>query len=105
MTTTAKKTDHDTVEIFSIYHPDMARIEAEARLMQAEAVVDSFIALGRFLKRLGRAVARPVTLWRERQRGFIELSEMDSQQLADIGLTEGDVPAPANRDFQKRHVA
>ena len=105
MSKVEKISHEDVQEIFSISSAEVARIEAEARLAQAEAVVDAAIAFGRLVRRAFKVMTSPIAHWRDRQRGFIELTEMNSLQLADIGLTEGDVEAPANRDFQKHHAA
>jgi uncharacterized protein YjiS (DUF1127 family) len=62
-------------------------IELRARLARAEMFADLFIAVGRMVRALaGRAVAR----WRD-AGARAELAAMTDRELADIGLTRGDI--------------
>jgi uncharacterized protein YjiS (DUF1127 family) len=48
---------------------------------------------------------RAVRRWHERDRVLTELQSMDDRQLADIGLSRGDIESVASGKFERRRAA
>ncbi len=53
----------------------------------------------------GMNFVRAVRRWQERGRVMNELQLMDDRQLADIGLSRGDIESVASGSFDRRHAA
>ncbi len=53
----------------------------------------------------GSSVVRAVRRWREQGRVLNELQSMDDRQLADIGLSRGDIESVASGRFDRRLAA
>lgn len=54
---------------------------------------------------LGLSVVRSIRRWREHGRVLNELQSMDDRQLADIGLSRGDIESVAAGRFERRMAA
>ena len=50
---------------------------------------------------IGSSVVRAVRRWQERERVLGELRSLDDRQLADIGLSRGDIEAVADGKFER----
>ena len=50
-------------------------------------------------------VVRAIRRWQERGRVINELQSMDDRQLADIGLSRGDIESVATGKFEPRRAA
>ncbi len=53
----------------------------------------------------GINVVHAVRRWQERDRVMNELQSMDDRQLADIGLSRGDIESVASGKFDRRLAA
>ena len=54
---------------------------------------------------IGSAVVRAIRRWQERERVREQLAAMDDRQLADIGLSRGDIEAVAEGKISRPKAA
>ncbi|MCI0754252.1 DUF1127 domain-containing protein [Teichococcus vastitatis] len=65
---------------------------APAQVVQLEAARNRDEAMGRWLRNALTTVLRAVVDYPRRRRVYDELSMLSDRELADIGLTRGDIP-------------
>ncbi len=87
---------------------ELNALQIEAQQLRAEAMVDTVFAIGNGIRNLYRSVARlgkrtAASLERKRtvDRIFGELSRMTDRDLADIGLSRGDIYSVSRGDFRR----
>ena len=87
------------------------RLLVEAQRARAEAIADIVFAIGRGVARLfaplvalGRQTAASLEHRREVDRLYRELSHMTDRDLADIGLSRGDICAVAEGTYRREAV-
>ncbi|MFC3133517.1 DUF1127 domain-containing protein [Microbaculum marinum] len=84
------------------------RLEMDARMRRAEAIVDSVIELGRLVgravspaTRVVRRVSDALARRRETDRIYSELARMSDRDLADIGVSRSDIYAVAAGTYSR----
>lgn len=77
---------------------DIARIEAEAYALRAEAIAKAARAGARYVARLFAAIGNA----RRMDAMYRELSAMTDRELRDMGLTRSDIPAVVAGTFTRQ---
>ena len=98
MTTQTKTTGGSTPDLsLQESHQDSIEIVAAAQQLRSEEVGRIVTIAARFIGRTFRAVLRPISEFFTRRHEMAELMRLNDRELADIGLSRGDIYA-ARRD-------
>lgn len=84
-------------------HQDSIEIVAAAQKLRSEEVGRFVTIAARFVGRTFRAVLRAVSEFFSRRHELAELMRLNDRELADIGLSRGDLYA-ARRSHERVHV-